>query len=453
MDSLRSTRVVVVDDETDEALPLISALSKLGIGALYYDGTRENLPRKPMSGIRLVFLDLRLAGSPTAQPKHLISQTLSVLSQIVDLKACPAGIIYWTKHEEDETEFAQQLSKTLPEFKPAFLLGIPDKMQLCDPLQTDPIQKTIVHQLGAVPACRLLWGWEQAVHDSATQSAGLLWSLAMSDGGGEIINTSDDRLLELLCALSLADGASERDDEAACLAHLFQGLNPLHYDQLENRAGTACDRAEHVGKLRDRIHGGVNLTDELKSRLNGIFLTARVPDTGWSVNPGNVYIEKGWSKDDDPFFLRKTARKGLERLVGEFFSEKNPEKLEKLTDISTPCLVELTPICDIANAKTGLARLLGGILMRPSGDSAFDRKIHLPSTNRIFGKQIEFCSLHKTCLSGTYSLLLNARQLYSKPLAKLRLHKPTFRLRHDLVRDIQAWFASHAARPGYFSLR
>jgi hypothetical protein len=453
MDSLRSARVVVVDDETDEALPLISALSKLGIGSLYYDGTRENLPGKPMSGIRLVFLDLRLVGGPTLQPKDLISQTLSVLGQIVDLNDCPAGIVYWTKHEEDETEFARQLTGTLPEFKPAFLLGIPDKMQLCDPRQVDRIQDTIIRQLCAVPACRLLWDWEQAVHDSATQSTGLLWSLTKRDGSGEVVTTLDDRLLELLCALSLADGASDQDDEAACLTHLFQGLNPLHYDQLENRVGIVCGSEEHVGKLRGKVHAGVTLTDELKSRLNGIFLAARVPDKGWSINPGNVYTEKGWSKDGDPFFLRKTARKRLERLVSELLSEKNPEKLKKLTDLSTPCLVELTPICDIANAKTGLARLLGGILIKSSGDIAFDKKIHLPSGNRIFGKQIEFCSLREKRLSGRYSLLLNARQLYSKPLATLRLHKPAFRLRHDVVRDIQAWFASHAARPGYFSLR
>jgi hypothetical protein len=434
-------------------LPLVSALSKLGIGTLYYDGTDENLPRKPMSGIRLVFLDLRLGGGPTVQPKHLISQTLSVLTQIVDLKDCPAGIIFWTKHEEDETEFARQLSETVPEFKAAFLLGIPDKMQLCDPLQIDRIQETIVRQLDAVPACRLLWDWEQAVHDSATQSVGLLWNLAGADGGGEVVSTLDNRLLELLCALSLADGASSQDDRAACLSHLFQGLNPLHYDQLENRVGVACQQEEHVRKLRDKIRGGVNLTDELKNRLNGIFLTARAPDVGRPVNPGNVYIEKGWSKSDDGFFLRKGALRKLERFVSEIFSEKNPDRLRKLTEISIPCLVEVTPICDNTNAKAAIARLIGGILVKSTGDAAFDKKTRLSSTNRIFAKQIEFCSLQDASLAGSYSLFLNARQLYSKPLGKLSLHKPVFRLRQEVVRDIQAWFASHAARPGYFSLR
>jgi len=453
MNSLHSTRVVVVDDETDEALPLISALSKLGIGVLYYDGTGERLPRKPISGIRLIFLDLRLAGDPTAQPKHLISQTLSVLKQIVDLKACPAGIVYWTKHEEDEAEFEQLLLKNLPEFRPTFLLGIPDKMQFCDGLQTDQIQRTIVDQLVNIPACRLLWDWEQAVHDSATQSAGLLWSLAAPDGNGQPVGTPDDRLLELLCALSRADGASDQDDEIACLTHLFEGLNPLHYDQLENRVGSVCNHEEHTSRLRDKIHNGVSLTDDLRNQLNGIFLTARIPATGWRVNPGNVYTEKGWSKDDAPFFLRKSARKGLESFVGEIFSEKSPDKLKRLTDASIPCLVELTPLCDIANTKTGLARLVAGILVKFSGDASFDKKVHLPSSNRIFGKQIEFCSVRAKPLSGAYSLFLNARHLHSKSLVKLKLHRPTFRLRHEVVRDIQAWFASHAARPGYFSLR
>lgn len=61
MTGLRTARAVVVDDERDEAMPVIEALSRLGIGSVYIRGDRlEDLPASPFPGVRVVFLDMLL---------------------------------------------------------------------------------------------------------------------------------------------------------------------------------------------------------------------------------------------------------------------------------------------------------------------------------------------------------------------------------------------------------
>ena len=68
MEGLRTSRVLVVDDKFEEALPFIQAIAKYGIGALYFSGVKdEELPEEgnKLTGIRLAALDMNLGGNET----------------------------------------------------------------------------------------------------------------------------------------------------------------------------------------------------------------------------------------------------------------------------------------------------------------------------------------------------------------------------------------------------
>ena len=60
MTGLQTSRVIVVDDDPTEVEGLLRGLSSIRIGALYFNGDPEELPKAPIDGIRLVFLDLHL---------------------------------------------------------------------------------------------------------------------------------------------------------------------------------------------------------------------------------------------------------------------------------------------------------------------------------------------------------------------------------------------------------
>ena len=266
----------MLDDEISEALPLLYALSKLRIGALYCDGTEETIPEPPLGGVRLIFLDLRLAGSPTAEPRHFIAQTLSILNRLVKVEYCPAGIIYWTKHEEDKEQFAIQLAQDMPKFRPAFVLGIENKLHLYEHGHSDQIGQILREKLDNLPGCGLLWDWEQAVHDAATRAAELLWELAGPPLQAPANAGPDHRLLELFCTLSIANGARQDDDAATSLRHLFASLNPLYYDHLESRAAGIGGNRSYLAQFREIISANPKLTEAEKSRLNAIFLMSRL---------------------------------------------------------------------------------------------------------------------------------------------------------------------------------
>ena len=50
-------RIVIIDDKEEEGVPLFKTLIKEGHLATFFTEWMENLPKNPLNGIRVVFLD------------------------------------------------------------------------------------------------------------------------------------------------------------------------------------------------------------------------------------------------------------------------------------------------------------------------------------------------------------------------------------------------------------
>src|SRR3989339_734888 len=100
IENLSTSRVLVVDDKPEEAIPILTALSEVGVGCVYVKGDDyERLPTKPIEGIRLVFLDMRLGEG--GDQKGVLSKTLHVLKKCVSPNTMPLVVVCWTMHPED----------------------------------------------------------------------------------------------------------------------------------------------------------------------------------------------------------------------------------------------------------------------------------------------------------------------------------------------------------------
>ncbi|GHV85092.1 hypothetical protein AGMMS50230_07000 [Spirochaetia bacterium] len=94
-----SQKVVAVDNDFGEIAPLLQALGKRGIPCLWLDGSMDNLPEKPFSGVRILFLDIELetAGSSDAT---MASAVFARVERIIGKSTSPYFIVFWTKHEK-----------------------------------------------------------------------------------------------------------------------------------------------------------------------------------------------------------------------------------------------------------------------------------------------------------------------------------------------------------------
>ena len=95
-------KVVIVDDCRNEIEPLIDILSKRNTPILYFSGLEESLPDTPLTGVRLVFLDLRF--SPNIDEKTVVGNARVVLKKLISDENGPFLLVTWSSTGDDHKE-------------------------------------------------------------------------------------------------------------------------------------------------------------------------------------------------------------------------------------------------------------------------------------------------------------------------------------------------------------
>jgi len=100
MNGLRGARVIILDDEAGEAIPVIKSLAKMGVPVAFFDGNDSELPtaNKKLRGIRLAILDMNLG--VTGSNESIASTLVQTFGRIIDKYNGPYGILIWTNHPD-----------------------------------------------------------------------------------------------------------------------------------------------------------------------------------------------------------------------------------------------------------------------------------------------------------------------------------------------------------------
>ena len=130
----RCGKVLVIDDQIGEAMPLLNLLGKKGVPAMYYSGSLSELPESPFNEIRLVFCDLKF--NVAHEAKSVASNVFSILKSLISEENGPYILLVWSAHGAD---YLNELQKTLEttKIKPEFILQL-DKEYLHTLLDSKP---------------------------------------------------------------------------------------------------------------------------------------------------------------------------------------------------------------------------------------------------------------------------------------------------------------------------
>src|SRR5262245_28446643 len=233
MTGVKTARAMVIDDDPVEAALVLLALGRLGIGAVYLKCDRaEELPTEPLDGIRLLFLDMVLAG--TTDTKQVVSHLMTVLKRVLPTDPHPILIVLWTKHYQDYGEpFKQALAGEFKQLPPNVVVVL-DKAQFDpeDPATVMKIAAAITVELNKREPMNLIWNWEQSIHDAASRTTSVLMQLVIS----RLSKPDDDvtpALWNTLKAMVVAAGGESSHSPQEAVALLFETLNSIHFDRTE----------------------------------------------------------------------------------------------------------------------------------------------------------------------------------------------------------------------------
>lgn len=108
MIGLAGSRVIVVDDNESEALPIIKAFAKKGIPTSFFNGESEGYPSEEakLSGVRLAVLDMDLVGGGVSD-KSKASALSNTLSAILSPSNGPYIVLAWTNNPDLLAKFEE----------------------------------------------------------------------------------------------------------------------------------------------------------------------------------------------------------------------------------------------------------------------------------------------------------------------------------------------------------
>src|SRR5262245_3154827 len=91
------------------------------MGCVYIPGSRfEELPKPPLKGVRLVFLDMQLENA--GDVRQIGAHTAKVFGTVVAPNSGPMLLVLWTKHPTYVSAFKDALFEAVPAFQSGLVI-------------------------------------------------------------------------------------------------------------------------------------------------------------------------------------------------------------------------------------------------------------------------------------------------------------------------------------------
>lgn len=428
-------RIAIVDDQIEQALPLMRIFAKNNIPYVYYKGTDpEYLPEQAENDIRILLLDLNLLGGRDNQPKDIRSSLFSVISHIISPNNYPYVLVLWSRQEKEYKEMLEELFSNdlkgcapiaiLEWIKSDFFPNFSDEEANKDEEYKiiDELKKVIA----GLPAYSYLMQWENCVHNSADETIqDIFHDYHSQDGWQDNANCILNMFAKSYLEQRYKDACIEDRAKASLLF-----LNDVYHDTLESNV-IACTFPKE-NDLSDNVNE--EYKRDIAAKINGCLLLSN--QYASSNQPGCVL----------PIELTKGNEVYFHELFGYCFnkkelSNKDARALKKeIYKTLLPCEVVVTPACDYAQKKAKYDRVIHGVIIYA------DFKDYMNSQSDAFYVSPIFeYKKQKRIIVLNYRYLVTYDEFNHYPT-------PLFRIRDSILAEIQSKLARHISRQGVMNL-
>lgn len=448
-------RIAIIDDVYEQAEPLIKVLSKNQMPYVFYKGMDLGfLPEegKRYNDIRLLFLDINLIDDSAApDEKRMKGALITTLKRVLSPDNFPYSIIFWSRHQEEHSKLVNDIfNADLSDRKPIICKPFV-KSDFFPDFSTEEVDNTtdLISEIKKIileqKAYSLLLEWENHIHLSADATLQDLFSsyhkfTNWDNNANYIIKKLAKAFLEKHLSTALPDEISHSS---------LQTLTVLFIDYLEESI-----RNKEIKSISDFKFDKNEVEAELK-QINSKINLAKINISSHKINePGSIllYSQKTEINIDKIIDFRKLKQEAKEKLLidNPDISKKRLDKdstsnafrskkkiFDQIEENSLNTAIVVTPVCDYAQENNVYDRVVKGILI------PIELCEHIVKNDAIF--MLPFPIIHE---EADYYLVLDFRYFITTDLSKEEDIKGLFRVRQELLSEIQSKLARHISRQG-----
>lgn len=363
-------RVVIVDDQIEQALPIMNELGKRGIAYTYYNGDMENLPEEGThNDIRLLFLDINLIDNAVHDIKKLYPKIYAVINRIIGKNSFPYVLVCWSRNEEEYDAIVRKLNDDFEKRKPICSIQLnksdffsmtgkktDDFDEKIESLFNDISSKIEIH----VNFSNIL-KWENHVHTATSGALNECLSCIDSDW--------DKMANWIFTKWSIAYSGKNFDNltQPEKLKSAFHTLNQILFESIEEEV------SRNVSQNSEFITDTNTNDDLLLNKFNEHLLFSYVETK--PKEPGRVVITKEDYSDFNEslcFAINRQAEvpediykgcsneKDKAKARDRFFKKEVRDKIRESWDLFK---LVINPVCDFAQNKIKVSRTIPGIFI------------------------------------------------------------------------------------------
>jgi hypothetical protein len=446
-------RIAIIDDQFDQALPIINVLSKNKQACTYYSGDLQFLPNQDEvpNDIRLLFLDINLIDNAEHTDKEIKGRLVPVLKRVIPENNHPYLLVYWSRHEKDKHIIEDIFTNDLPTRKPiAFTSAI--KSDYFDLAGSFIANEDAIQQLMQLPnyllndhnSYRYLLEWENLIHNASNNTIKEIF-----DGTLEQRSNWTNNANYILNKISLAYLGEHYNicplEEK--IKGSYMGFMSVFNDTFEkdiynhnipNPQTLDVDREKKLNVDISLINEKLNV-----SRSNNNI----------SNTPGNVFELEEPSGFQADFFIKLVSKFLVTYKTKELHKEITDEDLKKISNIefkrikdelkksSIKIAVVVTPVCDFSQKKQVADKIIKGVIIPAEYLEYIDR-----NSEALYVIPFSFKYNNRSSV-----IILDFRYLTSIDISSIKINL-LFRFRTDLLSEIQSRLARHVNRQGILSI-
>lgn len=445
-------RIAIIDNEIDQALPLMKVFAKNQLPYVFYKGDdMAFLPdeNSRFNDIRLLFLDINLLNSKTASDKEVKSSLYSVLRRVISENNFPYSLIYWSRQEKEYAQVVDELFRNeLKDRKPINLVSFVKSdffpnfsdVEISNDIDLiEEIEKVISNQ----HSYSYLLEWENIVHTAADKTLQNVFSFYHQFKDWP---NNANYILEKLGRAYLGKHFDDNSPEDKIKAS-YISFNSVFKDTLEhsvyisdilNVQNLSYDIVKVESKVNS-INEKLNLSRDVKNIAeSGNIIVFENADENFfgallikllsKIQLGNYLRQQ--QKEINEIELNSRANKELKKIKGEI----------KLRWIKIAMVV--TPICDYVQKSNKIYdRIVMGLLIPSKYKIYIDQK----------SEAVYVLPITINYNDSEYILILDFRYFSTTDLS-IEKATPIFRLRQELLAEIQSKLARHINRQGILFL-
>lgn len=420
-------RIAIIDDNINQARPLMDVLSSKQYPFTYYSGELKYLPVKEdfCNDIRVVFLDINLIDDSEHEDKILRAKLVPVLTRVISPVNFPFVIVYWSRHENHKHLIEDIFDTDLKDRKPIGYLE-ESKLNYFD-LEGNNVKgfeesinklfEKIDELLNEKPAFSYLLHWENLIHISADNTLEEIFSFKKSKNTWE----QDANYIFNKLGKSFAGKHFDFSSPIEKINSSFQSMNSIFLDTIEFNVNTIT--IKNVQALNSEIVNN-DIIPELNKKLICSDHIGNLKYSGVVINELKSTINIV-----DELTIQKIKAANLENF--------NKDLREKLLDV----IINVTPLCDFVQNKQKVDRLARGILI----ESKFRQYLDDKSEALFFSPDFQYNSI-------SYFLVIDFRYFFTQDIQHGENFQPIFRLRQQILSEIQSKLARHISRQGILFL-